>query len=187
MKNDKIHIRPATADDKCIIATTICMAIGFDTTHPAYSVFEKLAVLEQSQYSFRNTLVAEVEGKVAGAIIGYDGALLHQLREVAIPLIRQHLGDGVKLEDETQSGEFYLDSVGILPQFRGMGIGRKLICMMCQRALEQGHYQVGLLVDLDNPRAEALYTSLGFKHIDNKMFMGHQMHHLQIIPDRLKK
>jgi ribosomal protein S18 acetylase RimI-like enzyme len=38
---------------------------------------------------------------------------------------------------------------------------------------------VGLIVDFNNPRAEALYTSLGFERVGRKNFLGHPMWHLQ--------
>jgi hypothetical protein len=34
---------------------------------------------------------------------------------------------------------------------------------------------------VDNPRAEALYQSIGFKRINPTTFLGHKMWHLQIV------
>lgn len=38
----------------------------------------------------------------------------------------------------------------------------------------------GLIVDVDKPKAEALYARLGFRHLDNKDFFGHPMKHMVI-------
>ena len=81
--------------------------------------------------------------------------------------------------DETEAGEYYLDSVGVLPEFRGCGVGQALVTAFCDRAFAEGHERVGLIVDCENPNAERLYTSLGFERIGRKRFFGHDMWHLQ--------
>ena len=175
----EITIRKAVIDDAELIATVVCMAVGYDREHPIYPVFRELAQREVAQYSYRNTLVAEVDGVVAGALVGYDGARLKELREPIFPLLEQHLGESLQIEDETEAGEFYLDSLGVLPEFRGLGVGSRLLTAMRDRAFSEGHQRVGLIVDFDNPRAERLYTSLGWRRVGNKRFLGHPMWHLQ--------
>lgn len=179
MEAHDITIRAAVIDDAELIAAAICMAIGYDRTHPLYPVFLELAAREKAQYSYHNTLIAEVDGVAAGAIVGYDGAQLKELREPIFELLERHLDSPPKIEDETEAGEFYLDSLGVLPRFRGLGVGRRLLTTMRDKAFAAGHERVGLLVDFDNPRAEQLYTSLGFQRVGEKRFLGHRMWHLQ--------
>jgi ribosomal protein S18 acetylase RimI-like enzyme len=178
--NNSFSICPATLDDAEHIALAVCMAVGYDSTHALYPVFLQLARREHSQYSYLNALVAEADGAVVAALVGYDGARLKELREPIFPLLRQHLGEVIDIEDETEAGEFYLDSLGVVPDYRGRGIGRALIEAMRDRAFAEGHTRVGLIVDVDNPSAERLYKSLGFKRVGNKRFLGHAMHHLQV-------
>ena len=175
----KITIRAARREDAAHIAQVVCMAVGYDTSHPIYPVFLTLAASDNSQYSYRNTLVAEVDGAVAGALVGYDGARLMELREPIFPLLLEHLGDVPHIEDETSSGEFYLDSLGVFPPFRGMGVGSALLNAMSERAFAEGHERVGLIVDVNNPKAEKLYAELGFVRVGMKKFLGHDMWHLQ--------
>lgn len=177
--NRDIIIRQATVADAEFIAHAVCMAVGYDMSHPLYPVFLHLARMEHSQYSYVNTLVAVVEGRVVGALVGYDGARLKELREPIFALLEQHLGEAINIEDETEAGEFYLDSLGVLPECRGCGIGRALIVAMRDRAFAEGYERVGLIVDFDNPDAERLYQSLGFRRVGTKRFLGHDMHHLQ--------
>ncbi|MBR7183936.1 MAG: GNAT family N-acetyltransferase, partial [Alistipes sp.] len=59
------------------------------------------------------------------------------------------------------------------------GVGAALIRALCNRAATEGHSRVGLIVDNINPQAERLYTSLGFKRVGSRQFLGHQMWHLQ--------
>ena len=66
-----------------------------------------------------------------------------------------------------------------MPEWRGLGIGGKLIDAFCQRAFAEDAERVGLIVDTDNPNAERLYLSQGFTHVGERIFFNHQMHHLQ--------
>jgi len=49
------------------------------------------------------------------------------------------------------------------------------------KASEKGFRRVGLLVDKGNPKAEQLYTSLGFIYHNDTFWGGHPMKHLQYI------
>jgi methylated-DNA-[protein]-cysteine S-methyltransferase len=60
-----------------------------------------------------------------------------------------------------------------------MGVGRALVSAFCDKAFAEGHKRVGLIVDFENPDAERLYTSLGFRRIGTRPFFTHQMWHLQ--------
>jgi ribosomal protein S18 acetylase RimI-like enzyme len=79
---------------------------------------------------------------------------------------------------ETEAGEFYLDSVGVLPEYRGRGIASELFAAQIERAASLGHERVGLIVDIDKPKAEALYFRLGFRHVGYRDFFGHLMKHM---------
>ncbi len=172
-------MREATREDAPLIAEAVCMAVGYDTSHPVYRVFLTLAKRRKTQYSYQNALVCEVDGVSAGAIVGYDGALLEKLRQPIYPLLKKHLDEVPNIEDETEAGEYYLDSLGVLPLFRGLGVGRTLINAATERAFAAGYGRVGLIVDFDNPNAERLYTAIGFERVGTKRFLGHQMWHMQ--------
>ena len=179
MKTGNINIREAVAADATLVGRVVLMALHYDDTHPLASIFAELASREVSQYSYRNALVAEVDGSVVGAIIGYDGARLEELRKPLFELMVEKLGNVPNVEDETSAGEFYLDSLAVLPQYRGCGVGGALLSAARDRAFAAGHKRVGLIVDFENPRAEALYKSLGFERVNAMKFLGHDMWHLQ--------
>jgi ribosomal protein S18 acetylase RimI-like enzyme len=139
-----------------------------------------VAAATATQYSYQNALVAETEqGELVGGVVGYDGALLNVLRTGTWNVIKQHTSNVPTMTDETESGEFYLDSLAVMPNYRGHGVGEKLILKLTEKAFVEGHKKVGLIVDKDNPRAEALYTNIGFERVGEKDFLGHQMYHLQ--------
>lgn len=185
MKATNISVRLATEKDAKIIAQVVAMAIGDEETLKNYcgenylEILEKIARREQTQYSFRNALIAEIDGKVAGAIVGYDGAKLLELRKGTFDVIKTHLGASPNMEPETSAGEFYLDSVAVFSEFRGSGVGKYLILELCHKVFSEGHKAIGLLVDFENPNAEKLYHSIGFVRVNITTFLGHKMWHLQ--------
>lgn len=82
------------------------------------------------------------------------------------------------MDDETQAGELYLDSLAVLPEYRHQGIAHHLIKATKQKADEIGLPCLGLLVDKGNPVGESLYTSIGFRYVNDNQFGGHPMKHL---------
>ena len=113
--------------------------------------------------------------------VSYDGGLLHELRRAFIEAAKEHIGkDHTGMDDETQAGELYLDSLAVLPEYRRQGIARKLLLATKERANRLGLPCVGLLVDKDNPVGEALYASVGFQYVNDNQWGGHPMKHLTL-------
>ena len=185
MNTTKINVRAATRNDASVIAQAVALAIGDEVALRSYCGDDYIAVLTEiarhkaTQYSWQYALIAEVDDVVAGAIVGYDGAQLKMLRDGTFTVLLEHIGHVPNIADETSQGEYYLDSIGVLPKFRGLGVGRALIDAFCDKAFAEGHERVGLIVDYDNPQAEKLYTSLGFERVGTRLFFNHKMWHLQ--------
>ena len=140
-----------------------------------------LVAREDSQYSYRNTLVAMDADRVVGTAVSYDGGRLHELREAFIEAAKLHIGkDHSGMDDETQAGELYLDSLAVLPDYRRKGIARWLIMATKERANKLGLPCVGLLLDKGNPSGEALYSSVGFQYENDSIWGGHPMKHLTL-------
>ena len=139
----------------------------------------KLVERDDSQYSYLNTLVAMDADRVVGISVSYDGGRLHELRCAFIEAAKEYIGkDHSGMDDETQAGELYLDSLAVLPEYRRQGIARKLLLATKERANRLGLPCVGLLVDKDNPIGEALYNSVGFHYVNDNQWGGHPMKHL---------
>ena len=144
-----------------------------------YKMMTMLVEREDSQYSYRNTLVAMDADKVVGISVSYDGGRLSELRPAFIKAAKEHVGkDHSGMDDETQAGELYLDCLAVLPEYRRQGIARKLLLATRERANRLGLPCVGLLVDKDNRVGEALYTSAGFQYVNDNQWGGHRMKHL---------
>ena len=134
----KIDIRQASREQAPEIARMIMLAMTDDCClsfcgegyglDDFYKMMTLLVEREDSQYSYKNTRVVLDGDKVVGISVSYDGSRLHELRrpflELALELIgRDHSG----MNDETQPGELYLDSLAVLPEYRRQGIARRLI------------------------------------------------------------
>lgn len=187
--HNKVHIVEGTKDQAAEIARLIMTAMTDDCClyfcgdgfglNDFHKMMTMLVERENSQYSYRNTLVAMDGDKIIGISVSYDGARLHELRRAFIEAAKKYIGkDHSGMDDETQAGEFYLDSLAVLPEYRRQGIARKLLKGTKERANRLGLPCVGLLVDKDNPIGEALYTSIGFRYINDNQWGGHPMKHL---------
>lgn len=185
MKSPDIKIRRARLEDAEVIATAVAMAIGDEKALYDYCGEDYLAILteiastEGTQYSYTNAFIAMVNAEVAGVVLGYDGACLEPLRAGTFDIIHRRIGRTPTIPNETEAGEFYLDSIAVLPQYRGQGVGRALLNAIAEDAFVQGHERVGLIVDFGNPQAEKLYTAVGFSRVGTRLLFGHQMWHLQ--------
>ncbi len=149
---------------------------GLDDFH---AMMTTLVERDDSQYSYRNTLVAVDGETVVGVAVSYDGGRLHQLRRAFIDTAKRYLDkDHSGMDDETQAGELYLDSLAVLATYRRQGIAKKLLRATKEKANDMGLPYVGLLVDKGNPTGEALYASVGFVYRNDSMWGGHAMKHL---------
>ena len=184
-----IEIRKATKAQSAEIAKLIMMAMTDDCClhfcgegyglDDFRKMMAKLVEREDSQYSYRNTLVAMDGDNVVGISVSYDGGRLHELRRAFIEAAKEYIGkDHSGMDDETQAGELYLDSLAVLSEYRRQGIAQKLLLATKERANRLGLPCVGLLVDKNNPVGEALYTSVGFRYVNDSHWGGHPMKHL---------
>ena len=184
-----IDIREATKEQAAEIANLIMIAMTDECClyfcgdgyglEDFRTMMTMLVEQEDSQYSYRNTLVAMDRDKVVGISVSYDGSRLHELRRAFIDAAKAHIGkDHSSMDDETEAGELYLDSLAVLPYYRRQGIAKALLLATKEKANLCGLPCVGLLVDKANPVGEALYTSVGFRYVADKRWGGHPMKHL---------
>lgn len=169
-----MNIRPAISSDAPFVAWVVLAAIGMD--NPSAEILASVTEMcrrEDVLYSWRNTLIAEVSGRVAGALICYDGAQYQQMRAVTFPLIAQASGnDFSSMEMETQEGEFYLDSMAVLPEYRRRGVATALLNAGITRARDLNIPQAAMVVSPENPNAQRLYEYLGFRFSRDMFLFG---------------
>jgi DNA-3-methyladenine glycosylase I len=152
--------------------------VGYDLAD-FHKMMTILVEREDSQYSYRNTLVAMVDDKIVGIAVSYDGGRLHELRKAFVQVAKKYIGkDHSSMDDETQTGELYLDSLAVLPDYRRHGIAQRLLKATKEKAEQMGLPCVGLLVDKGNPTGEAFYATAGFLYANDNQWGGHPMKHL---------
>ena len=184
-----MKIIPARKKDAHFIARSIVWAVGEElarklagndhTPEDVHTLFRELAEREDTQYSYRNTIVAiDDNDEAVGALIAYDGAKLRILKEPFISACREKFGkDMSAMGDECDADEYYIDTLAVDPAYRGRGIARRLLEAGVDMAKPVGK-PAGLLVEKNNHRARHLYEKTGFRKIGERPFASEIMDHL---------
>lgn len=169
-----ISIRAAQKEDAGFVALNVMRSVREDVPPAEWmDAMMEICSREDTLYSYRNTCLLEVDGTPAGSLTAYDGAIYAQARELSFGLFAEKTGNvPAQAEAETGPGEFYLDSLGVLPEYRGKGLGRLLIRDALSRAEARGFRLVTLIVETDRPHLAAYYASLGFHESSPLTFLG---------------
>lgn len=165
------------------------MALGKDVNQidndaelrKGFELFKTLAEREDSQYSYRNSLLAMNDNDdVMGVVVSYDGAELEPLREAFFDELKNIYGIILReVRAETDENEYYLDSLAVWPEFRGQGAAHALIDAVRARGERKGK-PIGLLVDKSNSMARQLYENIGFQKVGERYFMHEMMDHYML-------
>lgn len=119
--------------------------------------------------------VAVVDGQVAGigafySKAGYQALSSEQAKNFitrfGVWQFIQMMPRGLRIQrgiSKLKDGQLYVANLGVKKELRSRGIGKVLIEFAEKRASEQGLPELVLDVSESNPRAEALYQSIGFK------------------------
>ncbi|MFC4427487.1 GNAT family N-acetyltransferase [Deinococcus navajonensis] len=179
-----VHIRPAQTFDAAFAAPLIQATIGpigraltgTETDEEAAHVLAEFFPLRGHRLSFTHTLIAEVGPQPAGLLVAYPGDLAPDLDG----LFREHRrsrGLSPGTEPEGQPGELYLDTLAVVAEHRGQGLGAALLEAAARRAVTQGLGRLGLLVEAGNPAAR-LYARQGFRPTGERLVAGTRYIHL---------
>jgi ribosomal protein S18 acetylase RimI-like enzyme len=183
-----IIVRKAVSKDSECIATHLFLAmeeiayqfIGEEDREKAMEFMLYFVENENNQYSYQNCWVLEDDGRILAAVNLYNGEQLRGLRQPVIDYLRNKFNRDFKFEDETQAGEYYIDSLGVTPNLQGKGIGTKLLRFVINEYVSERNQTLGLLVDEENANAKRLYLKLGFKCVGKRVLFGKKLEHLQI-------
>jgi len=178
---NKVLLRDATPADAPFIARVVLAGIDMvdldesvkEEQKPILDHLVDICRMDDTLYSYRYTRIAEVGGQSVGALIGYDGGQYAEMRAKTFGLVLQTSGlDLNKNAMETKEGEFYLDSMAILTEFRGRKIGLQLMRDRMDWAARNGFEAITLLVDKDKPHLQKYYESLGFTFSEEMFVFG---------------
>jgi ribosomal protein S18 acetylase RimI-like enzyme len=165
-------IRPARKSDAAALAILVDIAgegmpsyMWSRMREPGQSAFEvgrARAAREEGAFSWRNAQVAEIGGEVAACLVDYrlddpyDTGDLGKLPDVVRPLIA--------LEAKAP-GSWYVNVLAAFPEFRGRGIGARLLALAEERGRAQGATSASIIVASENTGAVRLYARTGYAEV----------------------
>lgn len=172
-----LTFRQATPADALFIARGFHAAMLMDDVpeERIRAFAEEICSRSDVLYSARNTILAlSPEGEPVGMVTAYDGQHYRAMKERTFTLVHELFGPDFRdMDDEAAAGEYYIDSLAVLPAWRGQGIGRALLREALNQAARLGIPQATIAVDPDNSKARSLYESLGFRHQGDIHIFGH--------------
>lgn len=175
-----LTIRDATISDAPFLAKCIMAGMhfyDFETDIPENKdIYDRLVKCEQRKdllYSYARTRVAELNGKTAGSLLSYPGEYYKELRHRTFTeLWPEFFKMDQTSEQEADPGEYYLDTLAVLPEFRRQGIGRSLLEDGIRKGQGLGYNRITLVADHGMPHLIRLYESIGFRKADIRHVFG---------------
>lgn len=171
-------IRKATAKDVDYVAKTVLTALDMDLSELEW--VKRSCADPKSMYSWNKALIAEEDGNPIGCIISYRGDAYLPIREYTWSRLWEGIDPEIirKSAIETYPGEYYLDSLVIESEFRGNGLGKKLMLAAMEHGRSLGYRKFALLVAVQKTRLKEYYASLGFREVGDVNFFGHQYYRM---------
>jgi ribosomal protein S18 acetylase RimI-like enzyme len=139
---------------------------------PGQSVFEvgreRIRTNTGNPSYYANWRIAEVDGRVAGALNCYPIATPYEAVDLsALPEIYHPL---IALEEIAQ-GSFYIQVASVFPEFRGKGVGRAILGEAQRLAEAPGADRMSLIVESFNEGAHRFYLREGFTEWARRSFI----------------
>lgn len=170
--NEDDLIRRAEPEDAPWLARLIDMAgegipawLWSSLAQPGESPFEvgaRRAAREEGGFSYRNASVVLREGNIAGMLLDYaqpaeiDTGNLAGEPEVTRPLI---------ILESLAPATWYVNAVAVFEEYRGLGLGRRLMDLSEAHALAAGCARMSLIVAEENRGAKGLYGRMGYRDV----------------------
>ncbi|MDO4642665.1 MAG: GNAT family N-acetyltransferase [Cardiobacteriaceae bacterium] len=182
-------IRPLLPEDATAIAPLIlsilrAMQLPFLAQHGVETTCQILteAIREPTyRFGYPRGLVCIIEDTPVGVAFGYPSEDEVMVDEPFTAILRKHnLPLSPLFHDiEAFPNEWYLDSIAVAPNYQGQGIGTTLLTALPERALAAGKNCIGLNVAANNPRAQRLYSQLGYHPVGRRRLSNHDYLHMQ--------
>lgn len=171
--DQQIACRPAVPEDSRAIAGLICQAGGglyeflFDDLIPFMGASDVVAAgvgASGSPLSFENCLVAaSASNRIVGVANYFPSDSVTDETFLSMVSDRfEHIRPILQLRDR---GSMFLNAIAVADDFRGRGIGTRLIRRLEILALEAGLPRLSLHVWTDNVAAIKLYKRRGFVEV----------------------
>lgn len=175
--NDKpeVLIRDATADDVKFVSDCVLASVDlYDFVNDSIEKYIAMEVcgMDDTLYSYHNARIATVDGRAVGCLVSYDGSIYEEARKKTFQIFKDAGREMTDTGVETLPGEYYLDSMAILPEYRGCDIGHILMKDGIEKAGRLGIRKVGLIVEESKPELQKYYSVLGFRPVGEMKAFG---------------
>lgn len=185
MTTSALLYRPARRDDARVLAQLIEIAGEGIPTYlwaqqagpgrSALDVGTERAAREDANFSYRNAVVAEADGEVAGMVLAYTLAAPGAEELAALPRVPPLLRPLVELEYRVP-GSYYVNALAVFEPCRGRGIGAGLLEVARRRALRARCARLSVQVFAENQPALRLYLRSGYRVFDRRPIEPHPCH-----------
>jgi GNAT superfamily N-acetyltransferase len=178
-----LTFRAATREDSRKIAELFSISSDgvvdyvWSTLAPEYPGLEPIEIgalryaQEEGNFSYTNCVVAEREGAVIGQLCAFPVEAATEISDEPVdPILEPY----VRLEIP---GTLYISSLALFDEFRGMGLGTKMLSIARDQARERNLDALSLLVFERNTGALKLYEREGFLEVDRAPVVPHPLIH----------
>ncbi|MDJ0777232.1 MAG: GNAT family N-acetyltransferase [Gammaproteobacteria bacterium] len=187
--SDAYRIRSATSDDARDIASLIAISsdgvaqiewyeeAGRQHCDPL-DIGERTYKNPHGDYSFNNAAIVEISGEVAGMLLAFE----MPAAEPRNPANRPAASDDnvfapyIYLEEPDS---WYVCGVALYPQYRGQGLGTRLMHLANEQARDNGYSVLSLVAFEQNKGAVNLYEKLGYTVVDHAPIVPHPLIHCE--------
>ncbi|WP_112321414.1 GNAT family N-acetyltransferase [Oceanibium sediminis] len=166
-----VHLRAARREDARALALLVDIAgeglpriVWEGMREPGEGIFdvgERRAAREEGSFSYRNAIVAEDDGGVLAALVGYP---LAETPDPVDPEDIPALFRPLQALEDLAGGTWYINVLASFPEARNRGLGARLIDAARAAARDCGCERMSLIVQDANP-ARRLYARAGFSDV----------------------
>lgn len=167
MPPETLRLRPARREDAPDLARLVDLASEGLAPHlwaemagpgeTPLDVGTRRAERDGGTFSWRNAVIAELGGAVAGGLVAYGIGEVPEPPEAQPPMFRP-----LQELENRALGTFYVNVLATFPAYRRRGVGSRLLAEAERRA---GRRSLSLIVADGNLTARRLYEAFGFVEI----------------------
>ena len=145
-------------------------------------IYELLKVLYKTPgtlYSREHIVVEEENGKIRGLLLAYPAIRMKQMGNHMFQCIKDMLKISSFLNfskmvarfklnlyfPSTKDDELFISNLAVFEEYRGKGIGVKLLKKAEKMAFEKNLKKLSLYVEIDNLHAKRVYEKFGFQEV----------------------
>lgn len=165
-KNDCIQIAKLYQISSDGVATYVWSKLA-EQGEDLLKVGERRYQRENTAFSYQNCTIVECAGQLAGMLVAFPMHTNPQYQEND-PILKPY---SILEEDNS----YYICGVALFPDYRGQGLGTRLMQIAEQQALEKGYRKLSLIVFEKNSSAKRLYEKLGYREVTRERIVPHPL------------